>query len=271
MNFDPKRILISNDDGYTSAGLHKLASGLSQCGYSVTIVAPSEDKSGSGHSMTVDRPMHLRKVLSSTFCLPEKVAMYSLTGTPTDCVCVATHIFPRFDLVVSGINFGANLGDDITYSGTFCAALEAYLHGTPAFAVSLTTQSILGEQHYETAVKVAIDFIEFLKLQDRTLTLYNINVPNLPLQEIKGVRATTQGIRRYENPVQVITKKEHEMWVTLGGTPFDIHSPSFDVTAIDRGFVSVTPMQREMTNTEQLEELQGYFKGYYQKDFKMEE
>ena len=260
MNFDPKKILLTNDDGYTAVGLHKLASGLAQCDYDVTIVAPSEDKSGAGHSMTVDRPLHLRKVLSSSFCLPEKVEIYSLTGTPTDCVSVATNVLGPFDLVISGINFGANLGDDITYSGTFCAALEAYLHGLPAFAVSLTTNSILGDQHFETAVTVAIDFIEFLKSQESPYSLYNINVPNLPREEIRGVLATTQGIRRYDGAVQVITRKNHEMWLTVGGTPRDTHSPTFDVTAIDRGFVSVTPMQRDMTNTEEFEELRGYFK-----------
>lgn len=260
MNFNPKRILLTNDDGYTSVGIHKLAVGLSQCGYSVTIVAPSEDKSGSGHSMTIDRPLHMRKIPPSCFSLPEDIEIYSLTGTPTDCVAAAKSILQSFDLVISGINFGPNLGDDVTYSGTFCAALEGYLHELPAFAISLATPSILGEQHYETAVKVAIDFMEFLKSRERLLFLYNINVPNLPLSDIKGYLATTQGIRRYEDAVQVITRNENEMWVTLGGIPFDIHSPLFDVTAIDRGYVSITPIQRDMTNTAELEELKEYFK-----------
>lgn len=260
MNFNPKRILLTNDDGYTSIGIHKLALALSKCGYSVTIVAPSEDKSGSGHSMTVDRPLHMRKIPPSCFSLPENIEIYSLTGTPTDCVTTAKGVLPHFDMLISGINFGPNLGDDVTYSGTFCAALEGYLHGIPAFAVSLATPSILGEQHYETAVKVAIDFLEFLKSRDKYLFLYNINVPNLPLPEIKGILATTQGIRRYEDAVQVVTKKEDEMWIILGGKPYDIHSPLFDVTAIDRNYVSITPIKRDMTNTDELEELRENFK-----------
>ena len=260
MNFNPKRILLTNDDGYSAVGIHKLAAALCQCGYSVTIMAPSEDKSGSGHSMTIDRPLQVRKISPTSFSLPESIEVFSLTGTPTDCVSVAKSILPRFDMVVSGINFGPNLGDDVTYSGTFCAALEGYLYGVPSFAISLATPSILGEQHYETALKVALDFMEFLKSRERFFFLYNINVPNLPLSEIKGVLATTQGIRRYENCVHVISKKDNEMWITLGGTPMDIHSPLFDVTAIDRGYVSITPIQRDMTNMAEMDELRDYFK-----------
>ncbi len=260
MNFNPKRILLTNDDGYTAVGMHMLACALSQCGYSVTIMAPSEDKSGTGHSMTMNKPLHVIKISPQTFDLPDDVEMYSLTSTPTDCVAVANYVLPKFDLVISGINFGPNLGDDITYSGTFCAALEGYLQEIPSFAISLVASSISDSQHYETAVKVAIDFIEFLKTRDNFYFLYNINVPNLPLSEIKGVLATTQGIRRYEDAVHVISKTESDMWVTLGGKPFDIHSPTFDVTAVDKGYVSVTPVQRDMTNTNEFEKLREYFK-----------
>ncbi len=247
-------ILVTNDDGVHAPGIIALSKAMKTLGeVDVVVVAPDRERSGVGHALTMHRPV---------YCDELRDGVYSINGTPTDCVVIAVKkILPRRpDLVISGINRGANLGDDVTYSGTVAAALEGTLLGLPSVAVSLAANSRFSldlealDRHYHDAGEVAV-YIARLVLE-RGLpedTLLNVNVPSRPLSEILGVRITCQGKRTYDNAIQEI-KDPHgriHYWQG-GGTPIWTKGTETDIHAVGEGYVSVTPLHLDLTNYDAL-------------------
>src|SRR5688572_26204631 len=177
------RILISNDDGYFAPGIEQLAAALAR-DHEITVVAPERDRSGASNSLTLDRPLMVRRAPNG---------FLFVNGTPTDCVHLAvTGLLETLpDVVVSGINLGANMGDDTIYSGTVAAATEGFLLGIPSIAISLTSKA---GKHFETAAQVAVDLVE--RFQYNALygpVLLNINVPDVPYEELQGIEVTRLG------------------------------------------------------------------------------
>lgn len=238
--------LLSNDDGYQSEGLARLAQAVASLGR-VTVVAPDRDRSGSSNSLTLDQPIRpLQAPNGFTY----------VNGTPTDCVHLAiTGLMENDpDMVISGINHGANLGDDVLYSGTVAAAMEGRFLGVPAMAVSLVGETPV---HYETAVQVVIQLIS--QLQKRPLTtdmLLNVNIPDRPYNELQGMEITRLGHRHKSEPA-LRTKDPRGrdvFWVGPVGTEEDA-GPGTDFHAVRQGFVSITPMQVDLTRYNSMDTL----------------
>jgi 5'-nucleotidase len=240
----PSLILVTNDDGVHSPGIIALFKAMKEIG-DAYIVAPDRERSAVGHALTLHRPLKAEELRENVFCV---------NGTPTDCVALAVHkILPaKPDLVASGINRGANLGDDITYSGTVSAAMEGTILNVPSFAISL-----VGEKpfHYETAAPFAIEVAEYILEKSLPYdTLLNVNVPNIQRDLIKGIKITRQGKRVYDNAIQEIYSPggDKHYWIG-GGRPFWEHGEDMDIQAVLDGYVSVTPVHLNLTNFEVLE------------------
>lgn len=246
------RILISNDDGVTAPGiaaLHAALADFAQC----TVIAPDQDRSGCSSALTIDRPLH-PVVLDNGFI--------SLDGTPTDCVHLGLNALMEdpADLVVSGINLGANLGDDVIYSGTVAAALEGRFSGHTAFAFSLASRQL---ENLPTAAWFARTFIEAqasLELPPRTLI--NVNVPNLPLEAVRGIRLTRLGHRaRAARPSLVVDPRgKPGYWIAAAGDAED-GGEGTDFHAVLQGYVSVTPLQLDRTFYPAFEALGAWLEG----------
>jgi 5'-nucleotidase len=237
------RILVSNDDGYFSPGIALLAERLGKLG-EVTVVAPERDRSGASNSLTLDRPLTMRRAANG---------FRYVNGTPTDCVHLALTglIDPAPDLVVSGINFGANMGDDTIYSGTVAAASEGFLFGIPSMAISLASKA---GRHFETAAAVAIQLVErFARKPIAEPVLLNVNVPDIALEQLGGIETTRLGRRHKAEPVVQLTtpRGENAYWVGPAGEAEDA-GPGTDFHAVASGRASVTPLQLDLTFTRQL-------------------
>ncbi len=237
------KILVSNDDGYFSPGITALAEALGRLG-EVTVVAPERDRSGASNSLTLDRPLIVRRAANGYF---------SVNGTPTDCVHIAVTGLLDFtpDVIVSGVNLGANMGDDTIYSGTVAAAVEGYLLGIPSLAVSLTSKA--GE-HYESAVGVALDMVERLRRRPfGEPVLFNINVPDVPAANLRGLEVTRLGRRHKAEPVIKLTtpRGESAYWIGPAGGAADA-GPGTDFHAVENCRVSVTPLFMDLTHAAQL-------------------
>jgi len=240
-------ILLSNDDGVASEGLRALQEKLASLD-EVWVVAPDRDQSAVSHSLTLQRPLRIEQIGPRT---------YAVDGTPTDCVNLAINgiLRERPRLVISGINRGANLGDDITYSGTVSAAMEATLLGVPGIAVSL-----VGTEQFDFAA--AADFTN--RLATRLLrdslppdTLLNVNVPPLPAGEIKGFALTRQGKRRYGDAIVEKVDPRGKKYYWIGGGSLDfVEAEGTDFSAVHRGLISITPLHLDLTNYRSLEQLQ---------------
>jgi 5'-nucleotidase len=241
------RILISNDDGYLAPGLVALADALATIA-DVTVVAPDSNRSGSSNSLTLDRPLSLHKAANG---------FYFVNGTPSDCVHLALTgmMQDRPDLVVSGINQGQNMGDDTLYSGTVAAATEGYLFGIPAIAFSQVEHSW---KHIDAAAQYARQFVE---RRFETLPrpfLLNVNVPNRPFEELTTTAATRLGKRHVSEPV-IKMQDPHGRdiyWVGPIGAAKDAGEGT-DFHAVQQGWVSVTPLQVDLTHVGQLAALRG--------------
>src|SRR6188508_2823042 len=225
------RILLSNDDGYFAPGLAALHEGLASLG-EITVVAPERDRSGASNSLTLDRPLHMRRAHNGFFYV---------NGTPTDCVHMAVTGLLDLDpdIVVSGINSGSNMGDDTLYSGTVAAATEGYLLGIPSIAVSLVGTEFA---HYRTAARVAHDLVDRLRRAPfGAPVLLNVNVPD---ESLKGVEVTRLGRRHKAQPVIPGRNPRGETvyWVGPAGAAREA-GPGTDFNAVERGAVSVTPLQ----------------------------
>ena len=232
-------ILITNDDGIGSPALYGLREELKSLGR-VFIVAPDRDQSATSHSLTLYRPMRIER--------PE-ADVYAIDGTPTDCVLAAMHgllpIAP--DLVVSGVNRGPNMGDDVFYSGTIAAAIEGALQGLPALAFSLVTS---GPADFGYACRFARALVD--TVTERGLpakSVLNVNVPARPAAEIKGVRITKLGQRVYEDALieRVDPRGRNYYWIG-GDAPIWQPEPESDFLAVDEGYVSVTPLHLDLTD-----------------------
>ncbi len=237
------RILISNDDGYFAPGIAALAEALSVLG-TVTVVAPERDRSGASNSLTLDRPLSIRTAASG---------FRFVNGTPTDCVHLAvTGLLDELpDIVVSGINHGANMGDDTIYSGTVAAATEGYLLGIPSIAFSLASKS---GDHFATAGRVARDRVaRFRDFPHSAPVLLNVNIPDLPWPQLAGVEVTRLGKRHKAEPVvrALNPRDETVYWIGAAGEAADAGSGT-DFYAVASGRVSVTPLQMDLTHQQQI-------------------
>lgn len=236
------RILLSNDDGYFAPGLEALAAALSQVA-EITVVAPERDRSGASNSLTLDRPLTVRRAPNG---------FLFVNGTPTDCVHLAvTGLLTSLpDMVISGINLGANMGDDTIYSGTVAAATEGFLLGIPSIAMSLASKTAA---HFETAAKVAVDLMERHARQPAAAWLLNVNVPDVPLASLGPYRVTRLGRRhKAENVIQMQSPRgETVYWVGAAGAAADAGEGT-DFHAVDQGCVSITPLQIDLTNRDQM-------------------
>jgi 5'-nucleotidase len=231
-------ILLSNDDGYRSPGLQVLAEELRRYG-GVTVVAPDRDRSGASNSLTLDVPIRAER-LDNGFI--------HVNGTPTDCVHLAITglLTEEPDLVVAGINHGSNLGDDVIYSGTVAAATEGRFLGLPAIAVSIDSHQ---PRHLQTAASIAGRLVAGLRNAEMSpSTILNVNVPDLPLSEIRGLCATRLGHRHKAEPVtRVDDPRGRPMyWIGSAGSEQDAGEGT-DFFALQSGYVSVTPIQVDLT------------------------
>jgi 5'-nucleotidase len=238
------RILLSNDDGYFAPGLAALAGVISTFA-EVTVVAPERDRSGASNSLTLDRPLTVRRASNGFFYV---------NGTPTDCVHLAvTGLLDDLpDIIISGINHGANMGDDTIYSGTVAAATEGFLLGIPSLAISLVNQ---GNEHYATAARIAAELAQrFARAPFGKPVLLNVNVPDLPYEQLKGSEVTRLGKRhKAQSAVKASTPRGDTVyWVGGAGDAQDAGEGT-DFYAAARGLVSVTPLQMDLTHFSQLQ------------------
>jgi 5'-nucleotidase len=240
------KILVSNDDGYLATGINVLTAALEVVA-EVVVMAPDRNRSAASNSLTLSNPLRVSEVAPNR---------YKVDGTPSDCVHLALTGFLDFepDLVVSGINHGANLGDDVIYSGTVAAAMEGRFLGLPTIAVSLVGQSL---KHFETAAAVAVELVE--KIERAPLAsdvVLNVNVPNVALNELQGVRATRLGFRHKSE--QILEDKDPYgrpiYWVGPAGAGQDAGEGT-DFFAIEQGYASVTPLKVDLTRHSAVKDL----------------
>jgi 5'-nucleotidase len=247
-------ILVTNDDGITAPGLFALAQSLRNLG-KVSVLAPDRNWSASGHVKTLHRPLRVKEVQ-----LEDGSMAYASDGAPSDCVALAVlGILPELDLVVSGINPNANVGHDVTYSGTVTAAMEAVIWGIPGLAVSLDSpENHLGVLDYDPAAEIAGRVAE-LMLAKKTPgdIVLNLNVPALPIEEIKGIQVTRQGLRVYHD--ELLTRKDPRgtpyYWIG-GDPPTGIPDKGTDFGALKAGFASLTPLNLDLTAADSLASLE---------------
>ncbi|MFC0266626.1 5'/3'-nucleotidase SurE [Kushneria aurantia] len=242
-----RKLLLSNDDGVHAPGLRALYDAL-EGQARLRVIAPDRDRSGASNSLTLAWPLSLT---------PMDNGFYSVDGTPADCVYLGvSDVFDEsVDMVISGINHGGNLGDDVLYSGTVAAAMEGRSLGLSAIAMSL-----VGQHHFETAGRVAatlLGAVEQLALPPRSLL--NVNVPDLPWEEIQGFRVTRQGQRGTGSQPHRMTdpRGRTRYWIAASGESADTGSDT-DFAAIEAGFVSITPLQTDLTRFGAIDAVQGW-------------
>ena len=246
------KILVSNDDGVQAPGLAILANALSQIA-DVVVVAPDRNRSGASNSLTLENPVRLR-YLDNGFI--------SVEGTPTDCIHLAlTGVLDTApDMVVSGVNAGANLGDDVFYSGTVAAAMEGRFLGLPAIAVSLVGAE---SEHYATAAAIAKNLAIRLYADPMPAkTILNVNVPDLPLHELRGYTVTRLGTRHMAQPTLPSKDPRGNTIYWIGQTgPEQDAGPGTDFYAVNNKEVSITPLQLDLTHYTVFEKLSGWVNG----------
>jgi 5'-nucleotidase len=243
------RILLSNDDGYFAPGLATLAQALAPLA-EITVVAPERNRSGASNSLTLDRPLTVRQASNG---------FYFVNGTPTDCVHLAvTGLLQELpDMVISGINDGANMGDDTIYSGTVAAAMEGYLLDIPSIAVSMSQHNA---QHFETAARVVVDLVQrYTRKAFPPPVLMNVNVPDVAYDQIKGMQITRLGKRhKAESVIKSATPRgETVYWVGAAGAAQEA-GPGTDFYAVENNLVSITPLQVDLTHTGQIDALKAW-------------
>lgn len=241
------RILVTNDDGYFSEGIAALAAALESVG-EVIIVAPSSEQSASSHSLTLTRPLRVRQLDDRR---------YNVDGTPTDCVVLALMTIlkdNRPDLVVSGINHGANLGDDVTYSGTVAGAMEGVIFGVPSIAVSMTQRD---ERDFTHAAALTARLAQKVLVEGLPSgTLLNVNVPP---GEVRGLRWTKQGIKGAQTHIVEGVDPRGKQYYWIGAQIYATQvEPDSDYAAVKEGLVSITPLRVELTDQHALEKLRDW-------------
>lgn len=245
------RLLLTNDDGVNAKGLITLAKELEKY-YEVTIVAPSNQRSACGHSITITEPLVVKEVELEGI----KSKAYSVSGTPADCVRIAIDklVEGKVDMVLSGINNGANLGTDVLYSGTVSAAIEASMHKIPSIAISSYIED--GLDNYEVAAKYALKILSKVKTSYmKDDVVLNINVPLVSEEEIKGIKVCKIGNRLYDSYfTEEITEGNHKTY-RLGGKISDYDYEDTDIYYLRRGYVTLTPLHYDLTNFQILKEV----------------
>lgn len=245
------RILITNDDGIQSPGIFCLQQALRQVG-EVTVVAPDRPRSASGHSITLHKPLR-----AARYQFSDGSWGYATNGTPTDCVTLGLDVLCRegVDLVVSGINDGANLGWDLTYSGTVSAAVEGAVHGKQSFAISLAYEEEGEELRYETAAAAAVRVAELLREHPLPPhSFLNVNAPNRPLSEVRGYSVVAQGRRQYSDRIEERVDPRGSPYYWMQGNVIeDYDQPGTDVHAVRHGYVAITPAHLDLTFYELIE------------------
>ncbi|MBN2646492.1 MAG: 5'/3'-nucleotidase SurE [Thiotrichales bacterium] len=240
------KILISNDDGYFAPGIQTLFASLKAHPFieTLTLIAPDRNRSAASNSLTLVNPLRTTLVSADS---EQKIAQYSVNGTPTDCVHLAINGALGFqpDMVISGINAGANMGDDVLYSGTVAAATEGRFLGKPSLAISLC-----GSQHFASAAHYFLQLFDALPQMNLAAdTILNINVPDLPIDQIKGFKVTRLGRRHASEPVvsQLDPRGLPIFWIGPAGAAADA-SEGTDFHAVEQGYVSITPLKIDLTN-----------------------
>ncbi|MCX8064679.1 MAG: 5'/3'-nucleotidase SurE [Candidatus Hydrogenedentes bacterium] len=237
-------LLLTNDDGIHAKGLSILAEVLETIA-EVYVYAPDREQSAVGHCVSLKKPLRVKKYNQ------DKPNWYMVDGTPTDCVMLAVRqlIGNKPAMVISGINAGANLGDDVTYSGTVAGAFEGMLLGIPSFSISIVSPE---PQHYESAGIFAVKLARYiLKYGLPKDTMLNVNVPDLPYSELKGVAITKMGRRNYQDEIIQREDPRGEVYYWIGGPqPTHYPEPGTDFDAIEQNMISVTPLKRDLTNYE---------------------
>ncbi len=251
------RILVTNDDGVAAPGLLALAAALRDLG-DVSVLAPDRNWSASGHVKTLHRPLRVKEVT-----LQDGTAALASDGAPSDCVALAMlGILPEVDLVVSGINPNANVGHDVTYSGTVTAAMEAVIWGIPGLAVSMDSpEHHLGILDYGPAAEYArIVAARLIAKELPSEVVYNLNIPGLPREEIKGLQVTRQGLRVYHDELLTRTDPRGVPYYWIGGDPpSGVPDQGTDYGALKAGYASLTPLNLDLTSSGVLEELRKTF------------
>jgi 5'-nucleotidase len=246
------RILIVNDDGIHATGIQALAKRLSR-EHEVTVVAPDSERSATSHSITIYRPLRVKKAEIGELA---GVACYVTDGSPVDCAKIgAAHILnTRVDLIVSGINHGPNLGTDMLYSGTVAVALDAGIMGYSALAVSIDAYE--QPRNLDAAAEIAARVIGSGLFTGSTNVLYNLNVPDLPLENIRGIRAARQGKTRYIDGVDVRSDPRGREYVWINSRFVQEQADEdTDVGAVENGFAAITPIRVDLTDTERMADL----------------
>ena len=243
------RILVSNDDGYQAEGIKQLSQALSEIA-EVVVVAPNENKSAASSSLTIGKPLEPIQIDENVF---------AIDATPSDCVHLALCGFLKksIDLVVTGINLGANLGDDVIYSGTVAGAIEGRFLGLPSIAISLTGWKC---EHFETAAIIAKRLVE--KIEKAPLshnTIINVNVPDVPIEEIKGIKSTRLGNRHMSEQSIQDQNNPSLYWIGENGPEAD-NGEGTDFYAITNNFVSVTPLQIDLTKYSEVKQVSDWLK-----------
>jgi 5'-nucleotidase len=245
------RILLANDDGYQARGLRMLADALAPLA-EVVIVAPDRNRSGASNSLTLETPLRVERVEDN---------VYYINGTPTDCVHIAVTgglLDHEPDMLISGINHGANLGDDVLYSGTVAAAMEGRFLGIPSIAVSLV---LSGGQHFATAAALVRRLVERNATDPLPVdSILNVNVPDLPANEVKGIRTTRLGFRHKSEPaVKALDPHNRPIyWIGPAGAGQDA-GPGTDFHAVASGYVSVSPIKVDLTAHTAIDKVAGWF------------
>lgn len=250
------KILLSNDDGYFAGGIQSLLQTfIDKLDFEkLDLVAPERNRSAASNSLTLLEPLRLTQ--HGNHCKDKRCQVFSVNGTPTDCVHLAVNgaLGYQPDIVISGINAGANMGDDVLYSGTVAAATEGRFLGKPSVAVSLC-----GEKHYETAAAVVMQFLQAMddfSVLEAHDTIFNINVPDIPLEALKGIKITRLGHRHQSEPVvkQVDPRGLPIFWIGPAGPAADAGEGT-DFHAVENNYASITPLKIDLTDYKMLEKL----------------
>ena len=253
------KILLSNDDGYLAPGIQVLFQALQQANLyeQIVLIAPDRNRSAASNSLTLLDPLRIQD--QTPIDLQEGLKVFSLNGTPTDCVHMGVNGALDFqpDIVISGINDGANMGDDVIYSGTVAAATEGRFLGKPSVAISLC-----GDQNFDTAAHVLISFLKALP-QVSADTIININVPDIPLEELKGIQITRLGKRHCSEAVvkQVDPRGKPIFWIGPAGEASDAGIGT-DFHAVEQGYASITPLKIDLTHYEMMDTLAQWAKAH---------
>jgi 5'-nucleotidase len=265
----PLNLLIGNDDGIFALGIRALANILAEMGHRVTVVCPDRERSATGHGLTLHQPIRADRIQG--IFAPEVMA-WSCSGTPSDCIKLALSaiVGEPPDFVLSGINHGPNLGTDILYSGTVSAAMEGTIEGIPSIAFSLGSYT---SKEFQVAAEFARDLLQQLQHQPRLPnTLLNVNIPAVSQAEIKGVKITRQGLRRYIEQFQERVDPRGKRYYWLAGEIVeDLEQPDFihlpadiitDVQAVKNNYIAITPLQYNLTDAIAVDKLTQLYREY---------